>query len=456
MGIKKNVILGFNTQIGSNCNITKSVIGSNCVIGNKCCISNSYLFGDCTIGNNTKLNGAVIANNVIIGSHCSLTKGCILSFGVHLDDNIHLKQYTKLSLDKHENEFDVDDDFLFDNEEIDPLPKQKYNKKSPKSRTLSSSSSNYNNETNNDSPKSTIMGILDKDQMDQLNIDENNDENKNNDNDDDNKYDTKYVGVNGKGYLYEIDVSDDSFVMDKINNVLAAVSDLPNREVINDSMLSTTYSNFSDQHPMMIPDDAPIGNGQIEALNANKVISEIADCIENAENNKATGMSDVIFEVCTSVRLSNNCTLKDFAYSVFKAIVNRISENESVENKTEKMANYIEKYGCLFERLAKKEGDQLNVIDGLYKSCNTRTKGLIIFFLEALDKLFFADIVALDVIQKWNKKRTKTNVSTFENFLEHYIGEWVEAEEEDDDDDDDDDDEDEEEGDDSFSQSLSI
>merc|ERR1712173_490908 len=115
-----------------------------------------------------------------------------------------------------------------------------------------------------------------------------------------------------------------------------------------------------------------------------------------------------------------------------------------MQQKAEKMEKLVEKYLVLFEKLTKRETDQMDVIDGLYKACSTRSKGLKLFFLEALDKLFFADIVSLDVIQKWSKERKRTNDKTFEELLEGYIKDWIEAEE---------DEEDEE--DDSFSQSLS-
>merc|ERR1712129_21904 len=194
---------------------------------------------------------------------------------------------------------------------------------------------------------------------------------------------------------------------------------------------------FLNEQPSVIPDDAPIGNGQGQ-LNVNKVIAEIADCIENAEKQN-TAMDNVIFEICTSIRLANNCTLKEFAYSVFKALLNRISDQHSMEQKQEQMETLVEKYLILFERLSKKENEQMDVIDGLYRACATRTKGLMIFFLESLDKLFYADICCLDVIQKWDKDRKKSNDRTFEELLEGYIKDWIEAD-----------------GDDSFSQSLSM
>merc|ERR1711933_376944 len=103
-----------------------------------------------------------------------------------------------------------------------------------------------------------------------------------------------------------------------------------------------------------------------QQLNLNKLISEISECIERAENNKSIKMDDVVLEITTSVRLSHNATLQDFSCAVFIAILNRISDKESVTLKKQKIAGYTEKYCCLFEKLSKKEQDQIKVIIGLY------------------------------------------------------------------------------------------
>ena len=377
-----------------------------------------------------------MANNVTVGSGCRLRKGCILSFNVVLDDNVDLEQYTKITLHRLESDgWGNDDDFGFDSDDnnVVMLPQQTTSlRTSPAERVLSAE-----NVRDDQDRSSSIMDIMESGGVAV-------------DPDDDAKgslqYDTHIVGAKGKGFLYEIKSGDDSYVLESMNNVLSSnkdrpprgysVSDLDTKQQPDepvDAPISTQNGHMMEElenESMDRPDDGGGGGGDLS-----KLVSEIAECVESAEGNASTDMDNVVFEISTSVRLANHASLEDFSCAVFMALLRRIGDEKSYQEKKDGVGRLTEKYSCLFERLARREEDQQTVIAGLMRACALREMGLIYFFLEALDKLYYEDIVSLEAIQQWNAGRDKAITaamatgSKFEQYLAMSIEGWVEAEE---------------------------
>lgn len=73
------IVIGENTVIGDNVLIGPyTTIGSNCVIEDESRILSSYIFNDVTIGSNCNVSGSIIDNGAKISDNCSLENGTVI------------------------------------------------------------------------------------------------------------------------------------------------------------------------------------------------------------------------------------------------------------------------------------------------------------------------------------------------------------------------------------------
>jgi translation initiation factor eIF-2B subunit epsilon len=89
--------VGRGTSIGPNSRITKSIIGRNCKIGKDVTIEDSYIWEGATVQDGSKVTRSIVANSAIIGKNCSIPAGSLISFGVHIGDNISFSKVLVLS-----------------------------------------------------------------------------------------------------------------------------------------------------------------------------------------------------------------------------------------------------------------------------------------------------------------------------------------------------------------------
>jgi mannose-1-phosphate guanylyltransferase len=83
------IVIGENTTIGDNVLIGPyTTIGSNCVVGNDSRILSSYIFNDVSIGTNTNVSGSVIDNATKVGDNCSLENGTVIGPEVSIEDDV--------------------------------------------------------------------------------------------------------------------------------------------------------------------------------------------------------------------------------------------------------------------------------------------------------------------------------------------------------------------------------
>ncbi|KAK4146636.1 putative translation initiation factor eIF-2B subunit epsilon [Dichotomopilus funicola] len=82
--------VGRGTVIQSGSSITGSIIGRKCKIGKNVKIENSYIWDNTVIGDGTTVLHSILAGSVVLGANCQVPAGSLLSYNVHLDDNIQL------------------------------------------------------------------------------------------------------------------------------------------------------------------------------------------------------------------------------------------------------------------------------------------------------------------------------------------------------------------------------
>ncbi|KAI0017104.1 nucleotide-diphospho-sugar transferase [Xylariomycetidae sp. FL0641] len=98
-----DAMLGRDTSVGRNSTIINSVIGRNCRIGNNVTITDSFIWNDVTIDDGAVVEHAILADASHVGKQCTIQEGSMLSFGVRVDDKVHIKPSTPLSLFDHNN-----------------------------------------------------------------------------------------------------------------------------------------------------------------------------------------------------------------------------------------------------------------------------------------------------------------------------------------------------------------
>ena len=244
--IVNNTVLGYKVEIGNKCKISNCVIGEMTRIGEKCLIKNCYIFGNCIIGNNCCIQGAIIADNCVIGDNCNVGKGCILSYGVKLDNNIELAHYTKLTL--------LDKSHWVCDDEWGDLNHLNMNTTSDQdshshSQTISvgggsSSSIGTSAYTSAATGKitATALDVLQGSQTQSNSISESmvtHAPNKDNTNGNGvgsgagatTKWDIKVVGSKGHGFLFTYSLEDDYYIPDEANHILLEPNDVPPRGI---------------------------------------------------------------------------------------------------------------------------------------------------------------------------------------------------------------------------------
>ncbi|KAJ3326333.1 hypothetical protein HDV06_000209 [Boothiomyces sp. JEL0866] len=102
------VVVGSGTKVGANTKISHSVIGKDCVIGANCVIEGSYIFDNTVVGNECAVSKSILGKNVVLLEKVKLDNGCVLDFGVHIGPNVTLEPRTRISAEKHSDEYHDD------------------------------------------------------------------------------------------------------------------------------------------------------------------------------------------------------------------------------------------------------------------------------------------------------------------------------------------------------------
>lgn len=97
--VGNGVVLGAGTVVGKNVVLNRSIIGRGCAIGAGSTITESHLWAGVLVGTDCTIEHAIIAPGVIIKRGAKIGRGCILAANVVVGEDVHLPNYTRLSMD---------------------------------------------------------------------------------------------------------------------------------------------------------------------------------------------------------------------------------------------------------------------------------------------------------------------------------------------------------------------
>lgn len=101
--------VGRATAIGDGSVISNSVIGRRCVIGRNVKISGAYIWDDAFIGDGSTVQDAIIANEASIGKRCKILPGSLISYGVHIADDMTIAETARITRMKRKRGQDGDE-----------------------------------------------------------------------------------------------------------------------------------------------------------------------------------------------------------------------------------------------------------------------------------------------------------------------------------------------------------
>lgn len=81
--LEKDCILGFDSSLGNNTKVARSVIANNCIIGSNVNIYNSYIFSNVRIEDNCTITSSILFSDCIVKYHSQID-GCILYPGIDI------------------------------------------------------------------------------------------------------------------------------------------------------------------------------------------------------------------------------------------------------------------------------------------------------------------------------------------------------------------------------------
>uniref|UniRef100_A0A1E1XG97 Translation initiation factor eIF2B subunit epsilon n=1 Tax=Amblyomma aureolatum TaxID=187763 RepID=A0A1E1XG97_9ACAR len=94
--LEPSTFVGSGTKIGDNTIVANSVIGKSCTIGQNVELRNAYLWDNVVVEDGCCLQQCLLASGVLVKRNVTISPGCVLSFGVVVGPDIHLKKGTLL------------------------------------------------------------------------------------------------------------------------------------------------------------------------------------------------------------------------------------------------------------------------------------------------------------------------------------------------------------------------
>ena len=101
--LHEDVVIGRETKIGFNSEISNSSVGHRCSIGENVTIRGSYIWDGTVIENGCTINQAIICDGCVVKRNVTLEPGCILSFGVVVGPDVIVKAGSRLTT-KHQSD----------------------------------------------------------------------------------------------------------------------------------------------------------------------------------------------------------------------------------------------------------------------------------------------------------------------------------------------------------------
>ncbi|KAF9873458.1 eIF4-gamma/eIF5/eIF2-epsilon [Colletotrichum karsti] len=95
-------VLGQGTSVGAGSRVSDSIIGRRCRIGKNVRIENSFIWDDAVVEDNAVVTRSILADSSFVGKGASVDAGCLLSYGVTIDEATRVPQNTVLATTAHD------------------------------------------------------------------------------------------------------------------------------------------------------------------------------------------------------------------------------------------------------------------------------------------------------------------------------------------------------------------
>uniref|UniRef100_W5LKI8 Translation initiation factor eIF2B subunit epsilon n=1 Tax=Astyanax mexicanus TaxID=7994 RepID=W5LKI8_ASTMX len=127
--MEENVLIGWNTVIGSNCTISNTVIGADCVIGDGVVLDRAYIWNGVRIGNGVTVRQSLICDGVEVKHGVTLKERCVLAYNVSVGPSVCLSEGTVVSMHHPDEQEDEDEDEFLSDDNDTALNKDKSKQK---------------------------------------------------------------------------------------------------------------------------------------------------------------------------------------------------------------------------------------------------------------------------------------------------------------------------------------
>lgn len=91
------VVLGSGAVIEENAVVARSVVGRNCVIKAGAVVEDSHLWEGSVVEERARVRQAIVCNGAVVRTGASVGRGCILSYGVIVDRDVKVPDFTRVS-----------------------------------------------------------------------------------------------------------------------------------------------------------------------------------------------------------------------------------------------------------------------------------------------------------------------------------------------------------------------
>ena len=96
--IGEGVVLGRESVIEENVSLRRTIVGRGCRIGAGTSIVESHLWAGVVVEPGASISQAILCDNVVIKAGACVGRGCIISYGVVIGENVRLPEYSRVSL----------------------------------------------------------------------------------------------------------------------------------------------------------------------------------------------------------------------------------------------------------------------------------------------------------------------------------------------------------------------
>lgn len=102
-------MIGSSCHVGEECLVERSVLGDNVTIGNSVQIVDSHVWDRAVVEDSVSITSSVLASGCLIRRGAVIPRGCVIGQGCIIDENVHLPEFTRITLVEPEDDGFNDD-----------------------------------------------------------------------------------------------------------------------------------------------------------------------------------------------------------------------------------------------------------------------------------------------------------------------------------------------------------